>query len=97
MEVKELSRGLYIHYAFNNPYAEETTNIDSCKSAMSTKTLAGFAGGSHSTYSFGHYFGYDCFKITLNKSNITSWTGSYLNINPLSYGAVIGDTVTRSY
>lgn len=96
LEVKELSRGLYIHYAFNDPYAEGTTNIDSCKSAMSTKTLTGFAGGSHSTYSFGNYFGYDCFKVTLNKSSITSWTGSYLNINPLSYGAAIGDTVTRS-
>ena len=101
MEIRELSKGLVFHYTFNDVYAEKTTNIDSCKNAMTSKTLSGASnlGTGSSTvgkYTFGNFYGFDCFKVTMNISNISAWTGVYLNINPTSYGAKVGDTVVRS-
>lgn len=93
-EIKELNKAVVCHYNFDNPYSEGTVNIDPCKNAMTTKTLNG--SFSATTVTFGNYYGYDCFELYLKKDSITSWTGCYLNSNPLQLGAVIGDTVTRS-
>lgn len=93
-EIKELNKAIVCHYNFDNPYSEGTVNIDPCKNAMTTKTLNG--SFSATTVTFGNYYGYDCFELYLKKDSITSWTGCYLNSNPLQLGAVIGDTVTRS-
>ena len=99
-EVKELSKALMIHYTFNDAYAEPVNNIDSNNTAMISKTITGSGLSTSSTsvgvYSFGNFYGFDCFKVRLYKESITAWTGVYMNINPLSYGAVVGDTVVRS-
>jgi hypothetical protein len=100
-EIRELSKALMIHYTFNDAYAEPVNNIDSNKTAMIDKTIYGASGlstdnSSVGVYSFGNFYGFDCFKIRLYKESITAWTGVYMNINPLSYGAVVGDTVVRS-
>lgn len=95
-EIKESSRALVVHYPFNDPCLEPTTNIDCNKNAMTTKTLSTFSNGAGATVTFGNYHNFDCFRIYMKKDSITAWTGVYMNINPLSYGAVIGDTVTRS-
>lgn len=94
-EAYELSKALMLHFKFDSECIGTTTNIDSCKNSMTSQSLTGFASSS-TTSTFGFYYGYRCFKITLSNSSITAWTGSYLNFNPLSYGAVVGDTVTRS-
>lgn len=95
-EIKESARALVIHYPFNDPCLEPTTNIDINKNAMTTQSLSGFANGVGASVTFGNYHDYDCFRIYMKKDSITAWTGVYMNINPLSYGAVVGDTVTRS-
>jgi hypothetical protein len=94
-EVKELSKALSVHYSFDDVLAEPTINIDCCKNAMKTHSLKGLSPGA-TTITFGNYYGYECFEMYLKQEEFTKWTGCYLNINPLSYGAKIGDTVTRS-
>lgn len=96
-EVYDLSKGLMVHFKMNSDSIGVTTNIDQCKSAMINKSLSNFSNGNGcATATFGNYYGHDCFQIKIYKESITSWTGVYLNFNPLSYGASVGDTVIRS-
>ena len=96
-EVYDLSKGLMVHFKMNSDSIGVTTNIDQCKSAMINKSLSNFANGNGcATATFGNYYGYECFQIKMYKESITAWTGVYLNFNPLSYGASVGDTVIRS-
>lgn len=50
----------------------------------------------NTTVSIVNFAGFKCYKIEINKDNISSWFGVYLNSNPISQGASVGDTVTRS-
>lgn len=90
-EVKELSKGLVLHYDFNDPYVEGTTNIDPSKTSISNWS----DGGGVVSYVVGDYFGKQCYKFTMNKTS-TSTVWSYMNCNPLTQGAAVGNTVTRS-
>ena len=95
-EVKEISKAMIMHYSFDDELIEPVTNIDPCKDSMTNKQLVNFSGGGLKSLTYGHFYGHDCFEVYLNQSSITSWTGCYLNSNPVTQGAAVGDTVTRS-
>jgi hypothetical protein len=96
-EVKELSKGLILHYTFNDPLLENTTNLDVCKNSMKTQTLESIDNGIGASIEFVNFKGDNCFKITINPvTAVNYWRGLYMNMNPLNYGAEIGDIVTRS-
>ena len=96
-EIKEISKCLILHYKLDDEYSESTTNIDPCRNKLyeNATTLPGMALSS-GTLSIVNFDGYKCYKLEINKDNISAWFGVYINCNPISYGAAVGNTVTRS-
>ena len=93
-EVRELSKALVVHYTFSDTLSEPTTNIDPCKDSLITHTYPGASLGAISC-TYGHFHGCDCVEMHLN-ATYSSTTWIYMNSNPISQGAKVGDTVTRS-
>lgn len=96
-EVKLLAQGLIAHYKLEAPHLENTTNIDPWRSAITNQILPDAGDTGIATVTYGSYYNYPSFKIVLSKNNITSWQGFYHSATPTSYGASVGDVVTRSY
>lgn len=96
LEVKELSKGLAIHYTFDDELAASTINFDPCKNASIDKALTDISGHG-TTVTFGNYFGHDCFKIEINSNPTGGWRGTYMVCAPVAKGASVNDIVTRSY
>ena len=85
LEIKYIAQGLILHYSLND---EGTTNIDPLRTATSFSI-------QDATVTKGEFFNRQCFKVRINKTS-TSNTYHYLNSNPLSQGASVGNTITRS-
>ena len=67
-EVKEIAKGLMLHYTFENPYAEETTNI-----SHSLQPVSVSGSTTSGTDSIGEYF---------TKTSTSGWDG--IQIKPVS-------------
>ena len=98
-DVKDLSKGLVLYYKFSDEEIEGTTNIDPMRNNLndnlSYPTGMG-RSGVEAEISIVDFDGYKCYKLNIQKDNISSWWGVYLNSNPISQGASVGQTVTRS-
>jgi hypothetical protein len=93
-EVKELSKALVVHYTFDDILIEPTTNIDPCKDSLTTQNFPSTSFGDISR-TYGNFYGFDCVEMYLNTTYSSSvWL--YMNSNPITQGAKVGDTVTRS-
>ncbi len=99
-EVKEIAQGLVLHYKLDDPYLENTDNIDPCRNDLNTNkavpTNLSRSTIDGTTVEIVNFAGYKCYKLTIDKDNVSSWWGCYILVKPLSFGASVGDTVTRS-
>lgn len=66
-EIKEIAKGLMLHYTFENPYAEETTNIPHTFENLNSTSGSEITLGSDST---GNY---------IIKNGMTTWSGLIIN------------------